>query len=128
MDLGIKKVIKEGNGNTIIYTALLAGALANTLPTPFDGIYFSRINTLKHKYDNKEISNEKMEWQIAGEYYLWTSLWYLTLFAGVYAIGGAYKNNARVLLALIGGGVVVGAVNKNIQKNKEIEKIKNKGQ
>ena len=128
MELGIKKVIKEGNGNTIIYTALIAAAIANTLPTPFDGIYFSRVNTLKHKYDNKEISNERMDWQIAGEYYLWTSLWYVTLFTGVYAIGGTYKNNARVLLALIGGGVVVGAVNKNIQKNKEIEKIKNKGQ
>jgi len=128
MDLGINKVIKNGNGNTIIYTALLAGALANTLPTPFDGIYFSRINKLKEKYDNKEISAEKMEWQIAGEYYLWTSLWYLTLFAGVYAVGGTYKNNARVLLALVGGGIVVGAVNKNIQKDKELEQIKNKGQ
>ena len=128
MELGINKVIKEGNGNTIIYTALIAAAIANTLPTPFDGIYFSRVNTLKHKYDNKEISAEKMEWQIAGEYYLWTSLWYLTLFAGVYAVGGTYKNNARVLLALVGGGIVVGAVNKNIQKDKELEQIKNKGQ
>ena len=128
MELGINKVIKEGNGNTIIYTALIAAAIANTLPTPFDGIYFSRVNTLKNKYDNKEISAEKMEWQIAGEYYLWTSLWYLTLFAGVYAVGGTYKNNARVLLALVGGGIVVGAVNKNIQKDKELEQIKNKGQ
>ena len=38
MELGINKVIKEGNGNTIIYTALIAAAIANTLPTPFDGI------------------------------------------------------------------------------------------
>ena len=128
MELGINKVIKEGNGNTIIYTALIAAAIANTLPTPFDGIYFSRVNTLKHKYDNKEISNERMEWQIAGEYYLWTSLWYVTLFTGVYAIGGTYKNNARLLLALVGAGVVVGAVNKNIEKNKKVEQIKNKGQ
>jgi hypothetical protein len=126
MELGINKVIKEGNGNTIIYTALIAAAIANTLPTPFDGIYFSRVNTLKHKYDNKEISNERMEWQIAGEYYLWTSLWYVTLFTGVYAIGGTYKNNARLLLALVGAGVVVGAVNKNIEKNKKVEQIKNK--
>jgi len=128
MELGINKVIKEGNGNTIIYTALIAAAIANTLPTPFDGIYFSRVNTLKHKYDNKEISNERMEWQIAGEYYLWTSLWYVTLFTGVYAIGGTYKNNARLLLALVGAGVVVGAVNKNIEKNKKVEQIKNKEQ
>ena len=38
MDLGIKKVVDEGNGNTLIYTALIAAAIANTLPTPFDAI------------------------------------------------------------------------------------------
>jgi hypothetical protein len=31
-------------------------------------------------------------------------------------------------LALVGAGVVVGAVNKNIEKNKKVEQIKNKGQ
>ena len=41
MDLGINKVINDGNGNTLLYTALIAAAIANTLPTPFDSIYFS---------------------------------------------------------------------------------------
>jgi len=124
MDLGINKVVQNGNGNTLIYTALLAAAVANTLPTPFDSIYFRRINTLQRKYDNKEISAENLEWHVAGEYYLWTSLWYVTLFTGIYAFGGKYKNNAKILLALAAGGLVIGAVNKNISINKEIEKKK----
>jgi hypothetical protein len=121
MDLGIEKVVSEGNGNTLIYTALIAAAVANTLPTPFDGIYFRRVNTLQREYDEKKITAEKLEWHVAGEYYLWTSLWYVALFAGIYSFGGKYKDNAKVLLALAGSGLVIGAVAKNIKVNKEIE-------
>jgi len=127
MDLGIKKVVDEGNGNTLIYTALIAAAIANVLPTPFDGIYFRRVNTLQRKYDENKISPESLEWHIAGEYYLWTSLWYVTLFTGVYAFGGKYKTNAKILLAVVAGGLVLGAVNKNIEVNKELKKKANAG-
>jgi hypothetical protein len=125
VDLGIKKVVDEGNGNTLIYTALIAAAIANTLPTPFDSIYFRRVNKLQRDYDEDKITAEKLEWHIAGEYYLWTSLWYVTLFTGVYAFGGKYKNNARILITLAAGGLVLGAVNKNIEVNNQIKnKIK----
>lgn len=124
MNLGIQNVIKNGNGNTLIYTALLSAAIANTLPTPFDGIYFRRVNQLRIDYDAKKISAEKMETSIALEYYLWTSLWYVALFGGIYAFGGKYHNNARLLLILAGGGLVIGSVQKNIERTKEIEKLK----
>ena len=126
MDLGIQKVVNEGNGNTIIYTALIAAAIANTLPTPFDSIYFRRMNTLQRDYDENKITAEKLEWHVAGEYYLWTSLWYATLFTGIYAFGGKYKTNARVILALAAGGLVIGSVQKNIQIDKELQKNKGK--
>ena len=122
MSLGIKKVVDEGNGNTLLYTALIAAAVANAVPTPFDSIYFRRVNKLQRDYDEDKISPEKLEWHIAGEYYLWTSLWYATLFTGVYAFGGKYKTNAKVLLGLVAGGLVIGAVNKNIEINKQLKK------
>lgn len=121
MDLGIKKVVDDGNGNTLIYTALIAAAIANTLPTPFDAIYFRRMNTLQRQYDKNEITPEKLEWHVAGEYYLWTSLWYAALFAGIYSFGGKYKTNAKIILASIAGGMVIGAVNKNIEINKRLK-------
>ena len=89
MNLGINKVVADGNGNTLIYTALIAAAIANTLPTPFDAIYFRRVNSLQRQYDEKKITAEKLEWHVAGEYYLWTSLWYVSLFTIIYAAGGA---------------------------------------
>jgi hypothetical protein len=125
MDLGINKVVENGNGNTILYTALLAAAIANTLPTPFDSIYFRRVNKLQRDYDEDKITPEKLEWHIAGEYYLWTSLWYVALFTGIYSFGGKYKNNAKIILTLAAGGLVLGSVNKNIEINKEIKKREN---
>ena len=122
MDLGINKVINDGNGNTLLYTALISAAIANTLPTPFDSIYFRRVNKLQRDYDEDKITPETLEWHVAGEYYLWTSLWYGALFTGIYAFGGKYKTNARILLAVAAGGLVIGTVNKNIQINKEVKK------
>jgi len=125
MELGIGKVINDGNGNTIIYTALLAAAIANTLPTPADFIYFRRVNQLERDFDDGKISAEKLEWHVAGEYYVWTSLWYAALFTGIYALGGKYKENARIILALTAGGLVIGAIQKNIEVDKEIQAKKN---
>jgi len=127
MDLGIKKVIDEGNGNTIIYTALLAAMVANVLPTPFDGIYFRRVNTLERKFDEGEISAKRKNIGIASEYYLYTALWYGALFTGVYSFGGKYKTNAKIILGLSAVGFVIGAVQKNIQIDEKVraEKIAN---
>jgi len=124
MDLGIGKVVSEGNGNTILYTALLAAAAANFLPTVADPIYFNRVNKLERQYDAGEISAEKLEWHIAGEYYFWTAAYYLILFGGIYSFGGKYKTNARILMSIAAGGLVLGAVKKNIEKNKAIEQKK----
>ena len=124
MDLGIAKVVNEGNGNAILYTALLGAMIANAVPTPFDAIYFRNVNKLQRQFDAGEITAEKLEWNVAGQYYAWTSLWYATLFTGIYAFGGKYKTNARILLALVAGGLVIGAVQKNIQFNKEVQKRK----
>jgi len=124
MDLGINKVISEGNGNTILYTALIAAAVANTLPTPFDSIYFRRVNKFQREFDAGKITPEKLETHVAIEYYAWTSLWYLTLFTSIYAFGGKYKTNATILVALAAGGLVVGAVQKNIEMDKQAIKLK----
>jgi hypothetical protein len=126
MDLGINKVINEGNGNTIIYTALISAAVANFLPTVADSIYFKRVNKLERDFDAGLISAEKLEWHVAGEYYVWTALYYSVLFAGIYSFGGKYKNNVRALLAVAAAGLVIGAVQKNIEVDKAIQDKKAK--
>lgn len=125
METGIGEVIKDGKGNAIIYTALIAAALANCIPTPFDAIYFRRQQSLKAKLENGEISVNRYWYQDIGEYYLWTALWYGALIGVVATVQGEYKTNARMLVALAGSGLVVGVLIKNIQKDKEILALKN---
>jgi nitroreductase len=52
MDLGIDKVISDGNGNTLIYTALIAAAYEEVDCTPmegFDPVSLDEILNLKAK-------------------------------------------------------------------------------
>ena len=124
MDTGIGKIIKEGNGNALIFTALAAAVIANSIPTPFDGIYFSRQQKLKEKLENGEISIENYWWHDIGEYYVWTSLWYASLFGVLYALNNSSKTNVKILSGLIGAGIVVGVGVMNIRKDKEMAELR----
>ena len=125
--LGIGGVIKEGNGNVILYTALLAAMAANAIPTIADGIYFRRINKLERDFDAGRISAEKLEWHVSGEYYVWTAAYYAGLFGLIYAFGGSYKNNIKIVLGVVSAGFVLGVVQKNIEVDKAIAEKKAKG-
>ncbi len=120
METGIEKVVKDGNGNAIIFTALIAAAIANSLPTPMDAIYFSRQSKLKDELEAGKITPKQYWLHDVGGYYFYTSLWYLGLIVGVSAIGGTYKTNSRFLLAMVSAGLVVGVVYKNIKKDEDL--------
>ena len=124
MASGINKVIRNGNGNAILYTALIAAMVANVLPTPFDAIYFDRQRKLKQDLEAGRISVERYWYQDIGEYYLWTALWYAGVILVVSAVGSSFKANSRMAIALISGGLVVGVMVKNIQKDKEMQELK----
>ena len=128
MDLGINDVIKEGNGNAIIMTAVLAAAIANVLPTPLDSVYFSRQYKLKLDLESGKITPENYWWHDIGEYYFWTALWYAGIFTVLQAAGGSYENRARWLIALLGGGLVVGVAQKNIKKEKDLADLRKQQQ
>ena len=116
MNLGIKQAIKDGNGTTIINTALIAAALANVLPTAADGVYFWRQAKDKEALDKGEITPKQYWIRDVLGYYGYTAAYYTIILLSVQAIGGTYKTKSRILLALLGGGVVVGVVSRNIQK------------
>lgn len=124
MNTGIEKVIDGGNGNTLLYTTLIAAAVANTLPTPFDGIYFSRQQKLKQDLQNGKISITQYWHHDVGEYYLWTSLWYVSLIGAISLFGdGSFKTNAKILMALVSGGLVLGVMQNNIRRDNEIKQL-----
>ena len=121
MNLGIKKIIDQGNGDAIIYTALGAAILANCIPTIADGFYF---------YKQQQWNSLVQKGEITPEQY-WTRdvIGYYTITAGYYAIvlvtivslkQKSFSTKSKILLGLVGGGAVISVVLKNIQKDKKI--------
>jgi hypothetical protein len=125
MDLGIGKVIKEGNGNTIIYTALIAAMLANCIPTVADGWYFSLQQKWKQQLNEGEITPEQFWRRDVLNYYTITAGYYGIVLLTMLALNkNSFSSNSKLLLGLIGGGVVVGVAAKNIEKDKAIKDLK----
>ena len=128
MDAGVEKIVKDGGGNTLIFTALLAAITANILPVPTDALYFRAQQRDKSRLENGEIT-PKQYWtrDILG-YYSYTALWYIFLFTILQAVGGDYKNKARILMILLSGGLVIGVAQKNISRDEELEELKKQQQ
>lgn len=120
---GFSDVVKSGNGNTLIITALVAAAIANALPTPADGFYFSMQQEIKEKLEKGEITPKEYWTKDILHYYTFTAAWYVFLILLVLAIGGEYKTNSKILIVIISGGLVFGAWKKNIEKDEAIMKL-----
>jgi hypothetical protein len=76
MELGLKKVVDEGNGNALIYTALIAAMVANAVPTIADGWYFSLQQKWKQELEVGKITPEQYWTRDIGNYYTITAGYY----------------------------------------------------
>jgi hypothetical protein len=124
MNLGINKVIKEGNGNTIIYTALIAAMLANAVPTVADGWYFSLQQKWKQELQDGKITPEQYWRRDIGHYYTITAGYYGVVLLTMLALNkNSFSTNSKILLGLLGGGLVISVGMKNVQKDKQIAEL-----
>ena len=127
MNLGIDKVISEGNGNTLIYTALIAAIVANAVPTVADGFYFSLQQKWKQELQEGKITPEQYWQRDILHYYTITAGYYGVVLLTMLALNkNSFSSNSKILLGLLGGGLVIGVGMKNIQKDKQIAELKNK--
>jgi len=125
MNLGINKVISEGNGNALIYTALGAAMLANAIPTVADGLYFSLQQKWKQELEEGKITPEQYWTRDVLNYYTITASYYGVVLLTMLALNkNKFSSNSKILLALLGGGLVIGVAIKNVQKDKDIAALK----
>lgn len=125
MELGIKKVIDDGNGNALIYTALIAAMVANFTPTIADGLYFNLQQKWKKELEDGKITPEKYWANNITHYYTITAGYYGVVLLTMLALNkNSFSKNSKLLLALLGGGVVIAVGMKNVQKDKEIAEAK----
>lgn len=121
----IKSALGNGDGNALIYTAILSAMLANVIPTPADAIYFWRQGVDKEKLDKGEITPTQYWTRDVVGYYTYTALWYGLVLTIVASMGGTYQTKAKILLGTLGAGVVVGVVANNIKKDEKLKGIQN---
>jgi len=128
MDLGIGKVIKDGNGNTLIFTALIAAILANCTPTVADGLYFNLQQKWKQDLEDGKITPEQYWTRDVLHYYTITAGYYVIVLLIMLAFSqNTFSTNSKILLGIVGGGVVIGVAMKNVQKDKEVDELKKSG-
>lgn len=125
MELGIKKVIDSGNGNALLYTALAAAMIANFTPTIADGLYFNLQQKWKQQLNEGKITPETYWRNVILHYYTITAGYYGVVLLTMLALNkNKFSTNYKILLGLLGGGVVIAVGMKNAQKDKEISQIK----
>ena len=125
MELGLKKVVDEGNGNALIYTALIAAIVANAVPTIADGWYFSLQQKWKQELEEGKITPEQYWTRDIGNYYTITAGYYGLVLLTMLALNkNSFSTNSKILLGILGGGFVIGVGFKNVQKDKEIAELK----
>lgn len=125
MNLGIKKAIDNGNGDAIIYTALIAAMLANAVPTIADGYFFYKQQKWNEQKDKGLITPQQYWSRAVISYYTITAGYYGIVLLTMMALGKtSYSTKSKILLATLGGGAVIGVAIKNIQKDKEIAQLK----
>jgi hypothetical protein len=121
MDLGIRKAIDNGDGNTLIYTALLAAVIANCTPTVADGWYFYLQDKWTKEKEDGTITPEAFWRNDLLGYYGVTAGYYMVILLTMIALGKSdFTFKSRLLLGLLGGGVAIGVVMKNIERDKKL--------
>lgn len=113
----IKKATSNGYGNAILYTAILAAAVTDVIPTVADALFFYDSDRLKKKLNEKQITPNQYWTKTALGYYLYNPFWWLAFGGLMIVVGGDYKHKLKIGVAVLGGGAVVTVLYKNIKKD-----------
>jgi hypothetical protein len=101
-----------------LYVAGLSFIVADVVPTPADAAYFYLQRKDKEALEAGKMTNKQYWIRDAVYYYTLNPLWWgLVLGAMVFTKGSAAKK-AKIGLALLGTGMVVGVLHKNIVSKK----------
>lgn len=108
----------DKHGSALLYAAAIGLILSDVIPTPADAIYFRAMAKNKQLLQNKEITPKQYWTRDAVLYYSLNPIWWSLVLAALYYTKGDFNQKAKVGLALIGSGIVVGVLHKNISEEK----------
>lgn len=118
----ISKATKGNYGEAVLYAGAIGLVLSDIIPTPADALYFYTERKLRDQFNNRKITPKQYWIRSASAYYLYNPIWWLLVLGAMHYKEGDYKAKAKVGLALIGAGAVIGVIYRNYKK--DIEEVK----
>jgi hypothetical protein len=91
--------------------------ISDVIPTPADGLYFYLQQKNKQLLQTNKITPKQYWVRDALAYYGLNPLWWGGVIGTSLLIGKNYTQKRNILIGLVAGGLVVGVLNKNIQKD-----------
>lgn len=115
----IASIFKSEHAIAGLYLALLAGALANFIPDPTDGLNFYLDRKWRVELEEGKITPTQYWTRKVEAFYGLDSLWWLFVLGIAILVGGDIRRKAWVVGGIVGAGAVIGIVFNNIKKDKE---------
>lgn len=113
----IKGVFKSEHAVGGVYLVALGLLASDIIPTPADAVYFELQRRNRNNWEEGKITSQQYWTRDAIYYYGLNPLWWLLVFGGVIYFGKNAKQKLYVLSGLLGAGLVVWGLHKNIQKD-----------
>lgn len=111
--------LKGVSGSQYATAAIYAGAIglivSDVIPTPADALYFWLERKLRDQWKQGKITPSQYWTREAIIYYGLNPLWWLLVLVLIVRAKGDASHKLKILLAIIGGGAVIGVIFKNVQ-------------
>lgn len=115
----IDKAIKSGHGTAVLYAVGIGLIASDMIPTIADSLYFRLQEKNKTKLENGEITPRQYWTRDALAYYGLNPIYWALVLGAVVLTKGGVGQKAKVGLAIIGGGAVLGVLAKNIREEEK---------
>lgn len=119
----INTAIKTGHGSALLYVGAIGLLVSDIIPTPADAVYFRLQEINKTKLEEGAITPKQYWTRDALAYYGLNPLWWSIVLAALVFTKGSVGDKAKIGLAIVGAGAVLGVLGKNIKE--EEKKLEN---
>jgi len=114
-----RAVVDKNACEAVLYAGLIGLVLSDIIPTPADALYFRLMEKNKAKLENKKITPRQYWIRDAAFYYGLNPLWWLLVLTIMVRSKSDLDTKIKLGLAIVGSGVVIGVINKNIREEED---------
>jgi hypothetical protein len=113
----ISKASEGKYGHGVLYAGAVGLILSDIIPTPADAVYFYYEKKLRDQWKSGKISPKQYWSKSVSAYYLLNPIWWTGVLATLYYVKGDVKQKAKIGLAVVGVGAVIGIIYRNYRKD-----------